>query len=241
MRRSLSMLAVVVVSTMLAGGCTASPDQTPTALPSSATTDTGGPEGLTSDLNPDETDSVKRFEGLRSAEAAGKAQSAAGKAATKAAPKDPASGAAKQQGKASAQKPRKSRVNYGAAPLTMSLTTAKGRYKDIDRAFALASADLVRAMDDASTDTATLRAAVRVAAAGYDARLDALRRNDWPRAVQPYVDSYLALAHSTGRKLFKHAQRAKTLAEMQNPEDTQAAFQLSHAESLVRAKLKLAG
>lgn len=83
-------------------------------------------------------------------------------------------------------------------------------------------------------DAKTVHAAVERAAAGFDTWLTRLEATSWPPVAQSYVDNYLALASTTGRDIYEHAKKADSVKEFQDPAQLQAAFELAHAEALMR-------
>ena len=118
---------------------------------------------------------------------------------------------------------------------TLPPTRAKTQYQAIAGAYAAASSGVGSLTSD--TRPAQLHSAVVQAASAYEVWITQLQSTSWPPEVQPYVDSYLALATTKGRALFDDALHARTLDDLQSAQAINATFELSHALEQMRAAM----
>jgi hypothetical protein len=115
---------------------------------------------------------------------------------------------------------------------------ASQKYEAIERAYVRSSKDLATVVSGShAVSTTALRAAVRKAAAGFEARLRALRRTEWPPSARRYVRRYLAVASTKGRALFARARKARTVSDLKRSADVQTASLITRADQLMRAHL----
>lgn len=118
---------------------------------------------------------------------------------------------------------------------TLPPASAKTQYQDIAGAYAAASSGVGSLTSD--TRPAQLHSAVVQAASAYEVWIRQLQSTSWPPEVQPYVDSYLALATTKGRALFDDALHAKTLDDLQSAQAINDTFELSHALEQMQAAM----
>ena len=118
---------------------------------------------------------------------------------------------------------------------TVPPARAKTQYQAMAGAYAAASSGVGSLTSD--TRPAQLHSAVVQAASAYEVWISQLQSTSWPPEVQPYVDSYLALATTKGRALFDDALHAKTLDDLQSAQAINDTFELSHALEQMQAAM----
>jgi hypothetical protein len=137
------------------------------------------------------------------------------------------SGAAEQ-----AETPPGTAAAHGMAESTV-------RFQEIEDAYADATRPLLQALAREPLDMAAVRQGVATATRGFATRTASLRAWRWPDAVQPRVDSYVALAATVGMGMLRNAAHSVRLEDLAAAAEVSQLQRLSDAEGKVRSALGL--